>query len=505
MPGRLDFDFGFGSVSDARRRSDSPMRILVLGDYSGSGACESPSEKAPLADRATRRVDIDHFDDLMRDIAPRVELPAEGDVPAMQIDFTSLDDFHPDALYERLEVFQALRKTRERLADPATYAEAAAGLKRWAQSAPANEEAPAEPGAAESDEDLFSRLLGERPAARSQPTLGGQRVDISGFIRSVVAPHIVPGTDPQQPMLIASVDDAISERMRAVLHHARFQQVESAWRSLYGLVNTVETDEGLTIHVLDVDRGELAADLSADDLRQSALYKLLVERGAGTAGGQPWSFVVADFTFSPEPQALMLLAGLATVAAQAGGPLLAGATAEIVGCRSLADTPDPHDWSPVAPEAQAVWRALRVSPMAPWIGLALPRLLLRLPYGPKSDPVDAFDFTEIPGGSVHGPLLWGNAAFGCAMLLADSYAGSGWSMSPGDSLQLEDLPTYVFDSGGERVLQPVAEVLLSDRAGDAILAQGLMPLLSVRGRNAARVMRFQSVADPPAALRGPWR
>ena len=101
MPGRLEFDVGFGRTG--RPRDDSePMRLLVLGDFSGKAV----AERTPLANRPTQRVDIDNLDDVMR----RTGAAADG--PAGEIRFEQIDDFHPDRLYARLDLFQALRQAR---------------------------------------------------------------------------------------------------------------------------------------------------------------------------------------------------------------------------------------------------------------------------------------------------------------------------------------------------------------------------------------------------------
>ena len=132
--------------------------------------------------------------------------------------------------------------------------------------------------------------------------------------------------------------------------------------------------------------------------------------------------------------------------------------------------------------------------VAPWIGLALPRVLLRLPYGTKTDPVEAFAFEEMPSGRDPDAYLWGNPAFICAQLIVAAFVENGWEFNPGDVLDAEDLPAHVYEDAGERVMQPGAEVLLGERAINAILAHGLMPILGHRQRNAVRLARFQLLA-----------
>jgi hypothetical protein len=65
------------------------------------------------------------------------------------------------------------------------------------------------------------------------------------------------------------------------------------------------------------------------------------------------------------------------------------------------------------------------------------------------------------------------------------------------------LHAYV-DCGSPEV-KPCAEVLLTLQAAERMIAQGLMPLLTMKGTDTVRVGMFQSIADPPAPLEGRWR
>jgi type VI secretion system protein ImpC len=185
--------------------------------------------------------------------------------------------------------------------------------------------------------------------------------------------------------------------------------------------------------------------------------------------------------------------------------LLAAAHPSLLGCDSLATTPDPAAWAPLEPQAETSWRALRGSPPASWIGLALPRILMRIPYGKQTDPVERFAFEELTPDRPHESYLWGNPAIACAMLIGASYLEKGPDMEPGDLLDIEDLPANSWREGDVSRMKPCAETLLGERATHAILTRGLIPLLSHGNSNRARVARFQSIADPPAPLSGPWR
>ena len=436
MPGRMEFDLGFGRTG-RRRDSEEPMRLLVLGDFSGSPAPERP----PLASRPTRQVDIDTFDDILRRYRPRLSTPAG------EIHFECLDDFHPDRLYARLDLFQALRQARSK-----TPSESA---------------------------DLLGRLLGK--PAESGPATTATGLD--ALIRDVVAPHIVKDTSAQASAYVAGVDAAIAEQMRALLHAPAFQSMEAAWRGVHWAISSLELDENLQLHLFDVTRDELIADVvgAQGQLAQTGIHHALVDRWRNVPG---WSAFVAPTEFGPSDSDVALLAALGLIASHAGAPLIAGADLALAG-----DT-----------AATSGWPALRHSEAARWIALAAPRVLLRLPFGKKSDPIETFAFEELAGPPESQELLWGSSSLALAILIGRAFTARGWEMTPGDERELGDLPAYSFVRDGEREMQPCGERFLTERDIDALVKSGLVPIASRRDRNGVVAIRFQSVAEPPAPL-----
>lgn len=514
MPTRMDFDLEFGRPGGSGTQREGlagPMRILILGDLTGRSAAPSRAPAAGSPTRKTLPVDIDNFEQVLGRMAPRLQ--PEGDAAGESgaaIEFRSLDDFHPDALYRRLAMFEPMRTMRKRLLNPATSTAAIAELTSTTAQQPAASSAGPEAQAAdETDDRTLERLLGARPVnvAESAARLARQQVNLDRFIREIVAPHVVQGAPPEQTRLVKSIDDATGALMRSLLHDPAFQALESIWRSIHGLVVNLETGEDLEIHLLDLAACELEAELSAAaaDPSASSLYRLLVEDGPGDTGERSWSLLAGNYQFGTEERDTRMLATLGAIAARAGAPFVAAADTRILGCESLVAFPDPGNWPPLDDTAAHRWESLRRSPNARWLGLALPRVLLRLPYGRETDEAEQFGFEETGGGAwKHDDYLWGNPAFACARLLGESFSAAGAAMQPGDHLDLDDLPAHTRAAGDGPVLQACAELLLTERAGEAIMRRGLMPLLSFRNRNMARLVRFQSVADPPAGLAGPW-
>lgn len=476
---------------------DRPFRILVLGDFSGKGS----RGEVVMGVRKPIAIDRDNFDAVLESLKVTLRLELEGGA-ALDIPFHELDDFTPDRLFDRLPVFRKLRELRRQLEDPETFLPAAQQLGVVSGRATPAAAPPASPPV----ESVLSGSLLEQ-ALEATESRGAaparQRDPLAQYVHTLVAPHLVPKPDPKKKEILQQVDEATAAAMRALLHQPRFQQLESNWRALHLLVRELETGPLLKVYLADISREELEADLiPADDLRATGLYKLLVEQTVRTPGAHPWTVLVGCYSFGPDMSDLNLLGRLGLLARQATAPLLAGASPRLLGCRSLVETPYPEHWKP-GPEQEG-WKLIRSLPEARYIGLVLPRFLLRLPYGKQTLAVETFDFEEMPSPPVHEHYLWGNSAFIAAYLLGQSFAESGWQMEAGQLLTLRGLPMHVYKQDGEAKITPCAEVLLSETAMEKVHAQGLMALMSYAGDDRVRLAGFRSVALPEAALSGPW-
>ena len=497
----IELDVNAGRVRAAKvPDDDTPFRILVLGDFSGDKARAGATSRMPLSNRRPVPVDRDNVDETIAQTAPEVVLERGSDEDVI-VSITSIDDFHPDHLYDTLPLFRSLRAMRARLANPATFADAARELTNGARAAaPTSGDDPAAPlGAmpAPAPGHVLDAILGE-PVPAAEPSADALQV----LIRRAIEPYLVPAADPRQDALVAQVDRAIANAMRAVLHHRAFQAVEAAWRAIFMLTRRLETDDHLEIHLLDVSAAELVTDLGAADAAdRSALWSVIVDGSVGTPGAQPWSLLVGAFTFGWDDADLIVLSRLGAIARAAGAPFLAGAAPRLSGAPTFDRSSDASEWSTRAIPA---WDKLRASPEAAYIGLAAPRFLARLPYGSDGEECDRFDFEELGAPYDHRDFLWANAAFACTVLLAQSFSAAGWRMRPGSRRELTGLPYVLLRQNGEVQAKPCAEVLLTERSSNRMLECGTMPLASLKDQDAALLVRFQSIAKPATALSGRW-
>jgi len=492
-----------GDPTHSSGSREAPFCIAILGDFGGHSRRTRPN--LGIADRRPVNIDRDNFDRVMANFGVEVNLEIDAD-RSLQLRFSELEDFHPDRLIENASIFSKLRDLRARVADPETFPAVARefGLQASDPAARTREAATVQgPSVSSVVSNIATGSLLDATVERteqgrekiSQPSRTANELD--GFVRRVVAPHLVAATDPRQAETLAMLDRALSVQMRALLHVPAFQRLEAAWRAVYFLVRRIETGAQLKLYLVDVSREELEADLNAShNLTGTGAYQLLVEKSVATPGADPWAVIVGNFEFGPTRADAELLGKLAKVAQSAGAPFLAAASPRLLGCESLSEAPHPRQWTlPPDPESVLAWAALRALPEAPWLGLALPRFLLRLPYGKETDSIGSFDFEEMAQPPAHEDYLWGNPSFACALLLAQSFSDSGWDMRPGIHNEIVGLPLHVYERDGESELKPCAEALLTEDTAECILERGLMPLVSVKGQDVVQVMGLRAVTQ----------
>jgi type VI secretion system protein ImpC len=304
--------------------------------------------------------------------------------------------------------------------------------------------------------------------------------------------------------IIAEIDKKLTEQVNQILHHPDFQQLESAWRGLHYLVNNTETDEMLKIRVMNISKKEMHKTLrkfKGTAWDQSPIFKKVYEEEFGQLGGQPYGTLVADYHFDHSPPDVELLGEMAKIAASAHAPLITGANPTLFQMDSWSELANPRDLTKIfqTPE-YAGWTSLRESEDSKYVGLAMPRFLGRLPYGSKTDPVEAFAFEEDTDGSDHSKYGWVNAAYGMAVNINRSFKEYGWcsrirGVESGGAVQ--NLPSHTFptDDGGIDQKCPT-EIAISDRREAELAKNGMMPLIHRKNTDVAAFIGAQSLHKP---------
>ena len=299
---------------------------------------------------------------------------------------------------------------------------------------------------------------------------------------------------------ITEIDSKLSAQLDAILHHCDVQKLESSWRSLKFMIDRTDFRENIKVEILNATKEELLEDFEdAPEVPKSGLYKLFYTAEYGQFGGKPYGNIIANYDFGPGPQDIKLLQYVAAVSAMSHAPFIAAAGPQFFGVESFKELPNLKDLHSIFEGPQYTkWQSFRESEDARYVALTLPRFLLRLPYGPDTQPVKAFNYKEDVSAS-HEEYLWGNSAFAFASRLTDSFAKYRWCtniIGPMGGGTVEDLPLHQFESMGAIQTKIPTEVLISERREFELAEEGFIGLTMRKGSDNACFFSANSVQKP---------
>lgn len=367
-------------------------------------------------------------------------------------------------------------------------------------------ESAREAGVETRDPDEFSSLLKQSFKPRTERAATEVENAVTTLVQQALADTTVIKDDVLDTIeeMIARLDEKLSAQMNAILHSPEFQQIESVWRGLHYLVFNSETDSNLKIRVMNVSKNELSQHFkSYPGARwdQSPLFKMVYEQEFGQLGGEPFGCLVGDYSFSHLPKDVQLLRDLSKIAGAAHAPFFAAADSTLLGMDSWNELSNPRDIGKIfdTPE-YAAWKGLRDSDDSKYIGLCMPRVLARLPYGAKTEPVEEFAFEEETDGHTGEKYGWMNAAYAMAVNINRAFKEWGWCtrirgvQSGGEVI---NLPTHTFptDDGGVDLKCPT-EIAISDRREHELAKSGLIPIIHRKNTDKAAFIGAQSVYKP---------
>ncbi len=327
---------------------------------------------------------------------------------------------------------------------------------------------------------------------------------VKEFVNQVLQGQMTLSRDAEATIQarIAQIDRLISVQLNEVLHYPAFQKLEATWRGIKYLIDQSETSEMLKIKVLIVSKRDLLKDLQrAPEFDQSALFKKVYEEEFGVFGGAPFAALLGDYEFGRGPEDVELLERISNVASAAHAPFMSAASSDLLNLSSYTQLGAPRDIGKIFDSTEyAKWKSFRQSEDSRYVALTLPHILMRLPYGKDTKQIDAFDYEESVDGSDHSKYLWGNAAFGLAARLTNSFAKHGWCAAirgvEGGGL-VEGLPAHTFRTDeGDIALKCPTEVAITDRREKELADQGLVPMVHCKGTDYAAFFSVQTANKP---------
>ena len=340
-------------------------------------------------------------------------------------------------------------------------------------------------------DSILDRIIAETRLNPEDEAYGIAKRGVSAFIEELLKPQNdkQPAKKALVDRMIAEIDAKLSQQMDEILHHQHFQALESSWRGLKLLVDRTDFRENIRIELINASKQDLLEDFEdSPDIVQSGLYKHIYTAEYGQFGGKPVGALISNYYFGPSAPDIKTLQHVAAVASMSHAPFIAAAGPQFFGLESFNGLPDIKDLKDHFEGPQfAKWQSFRERDDARYVGLTLPRFLLRTPYDPLENPVKSFVYKENVSAS-HEDYLWGNTAFTFATRLTDSFAQYRWCpniVGPQNGGTVEDLPLHHFESMGEIETKIPTEVLVSDRREYELAEEGFIALTMRKGSDNA--------------------
>lgn len=520
-------------IGNAIVMKELPFVMGILADLSAQSAETLPKVK----ERKFVYIDRDNFNDVLKSYAPHLSLKVKDTLSSQEdasttvdLSFTSLEDFEPLNLIHQIPALETLYTNRLYLNDLMSTLEGNDALEDFLTQMlldsdilknikeeltpegnktqtpdTSNPDKPTKKGR-KSDptlERLFkegklARLHTQEPLARNILKEFITRVEAAAEDFLPIPKNIVAFIHRE----IQETDEKISDQLNEIMHAQDFLKLEGSWRGLHYLVMNTETSTSLKLRLLNISKKELLEDLDkAVEFDQSALFKKVYEEEYGTFGGNPYSCLVGDFEFSRDPQDMELLNKLAEVAAAAHTPFIAASSPHLFNLDSFSQLGAPRDLSKIFESSEMVqWRSFRELEDSRYVALTLPRALMRLPYGPKTLPVEGLNFQEKVNGTDNSKFCWGNAAYLLGQRITNAFALYKWTTAirgvEGGGL-VENLPAYTFTTtDGDSALKCPTEISITDRREKELSDMGFIALCHCKGSDKASFFGAQTTQAP---------
>ncbi|MBW5811664.1 type VI secretion system contractile sheath large subunit [Yersinia kristensenii] len=300
---------------------------------------------------------------------------------------------------------------------------------------------------------------------------------------------------------IAALDDQISRQLDAVMHHPDFQRVESTWRGVKSLIDQTDFRQNVRIELLDISKDHLVQDFEdAPEIVQSGLYAQTYIQEYDTPGGEPIAAAISNYEFDRGPQDIALLRNISKVAAAAHMPFIGSVGPEFFGKESMEEVAAIKDIANYFDRAEYIkWKAFRDSDDSRYIGLTMPRVLGRLPYGPDTVPVRSFNYVEQVKGPDHDRYLWTNASFAFAANMVKSFIKNGWCVQirgPQAGGAVTNLPIHLYDLGTGNQVKIPSEVMIPETREFEFANLGFIPLSYYKNRDYSCFFSANSTQKP---------
>ncbi len=345
---------------------------------------------------------------------------------------------------------------------------------------------------------VFEVGLGRGPASKERG-----RDLVREFVEQVLDGGMTVSRDVEAMInaRIAQIDFLISIQLNEILHEPKFQELESAWRGLFYLVDRTSFYNGVKIRVFNVSKRELLKDTDPFSTHQSTISSAVVNESFDTLGAEPFSLLLGNYSFGSHPEDMELLEHVTRVAAAAHAPFISAADASLFNCNSFSEVARAADLKTYFESSRASrWASIRGREATRFAALALPRVLLRQPYGAQSVRIPQFNYEEGVDGRDSAKFLWGNPAWAVATQVARAFGKGSWCADPaaieGGGV-IQKLPPFHFATDeGDIATKGPTEAPISDPSYAQLRDLGFVPVCCDTSGSRAVLFEVPTIRRP---------
>ncbi len=299
--------------------------------------------------------------------------------------------------------------------------------------------------------------------------------------------------------VVARIDRMVNDQLNEIIHHEQFKTLESNWRALNNLIQNTNFRANVMIDMIDVGKDELFEDFESNavDITGSAFFKKMYVSEYDQYGGKPYGAIVSGYEFDHTPADEFWLKIMGKIASASHAPFIGSVSPRFFGCDSIEELASIKDLEGLMNHPKySSWNKLRDSEEGAYLGLTLPKYVLRLPYNPVTNPCREINFEEKVEGDKNDDYLWGSAAFLFAQNMVRSFETSGWCQylrGPKGGGLVTGLPVHTFNIRGEDEMKIPVEMAIPDYRELEFANAGFIPLVYRKGTGDACFFSVQSI------------
>ena len=324
---------------------------------------------------------------------------------------------------------------------------------------------------------------------------------------------------PTIQKLVARIDQMVNDQINEILHDASFREMEATWTSIEDLVRNTNFKANIDINLLDITKEEAYDDLELNiaDIAGSEIFKKIYVAEYDQFGGLPYGALIGLYEFENTKRDILWLEAIGKISRHSHAPFIGAASPKLFGRDTMAEVNQLRDIEGLFDTPRyAAWKQLREKDVAVYIGLTLPRYLVRQPYHPLENPAEGinfeekFSFTKIDDSGkvvameekeIAEQYAWGNAAMLMARNIVRSFEQTGWCQYlrgvKGGGM-CAGLATHSYEFGGEKHLRGPVEITMADFREYELAKAGFIPVIHKKGTAEAVFYSAQALKRPLA-------